>query len=120
MRWGFVRLAIIGSAFLIGMMVAGYQNSEVLAPGPSVTDLPSATGTSLVVACDSGDPTVEHVTGVDGAVEVKCQKSQMHVRRFGTPANPDAQAPVHSGPRTPMVSAGKSSMHPPMSGKVSS
>ena len=120
MRWGFVRLAIIGSAFLIGMMVAGYQNSEVLAPGPSVADLPSATGTSLVVACDSGDPTVEHVTGVNGAVEVKCEKSKMHVTRFGTPANPDVQSTIHTGPMTPMVSFGKSPMYPRLSGRVSS
>jgi hypothetical protein len=120
MRWGFVRLAIIGSAFLIGMMVAGYQNSEVLAPGPSVADLPAATGTSLVVACDSGDPTVEHVTGVNGAVEVKCQKSQMRVTRFGFPTtNPDV-APTHINPSTPMVSTGKSPMHPLMTGRVSS
>ena len=120
MRWGFVRLVIIGSAFLVGMMVAGYQNSSVLAPGPSVADLPAASGTSLVVACDAGDPTVEHVSGVNGAVEVKCERSQMHVTRFGMPAVPDEEAPVHSGPSTPLANVRRIPRRPLAAGKFSS
>jgi len=85
------------------MMVAGYQNSAVLAPGPAVTDLPAANGTSLVVACDMGDPTVEHVSGISGAVEVKCDRSQMHVTKFGIPASPAIEAPGHTGPSTPVA-----------------
>ena len=113
MRWGFVRLAIIGAAFLVGMMVAGYQNSAVLAPGPAVTDLPASNGTSLVVACDIGDPTVEHVNGISGAVEVKCYRSQMHVTKFGIPA-PAIEGPGHTGPSTPVAN------NPKNAGKASS
>jgi hypothetical protein len=102
MRWGVIRLVIIGSAFLVGMFV-GYPNSSVMAPGTSAADLPSTAGTSLVVTCEAGDPTVEHVMGITGAVEVKCVKSQMHVTRFGTSGPPELQAPARSFPSAPVA-----------------
>ena len=92
MRWGIVRLIIVGTAFLVGMLVAGFTNSVVMAPAASTADLPSTMGTSLVVTCETGDPTVEHVAGSSTAVQVRCVKSQMRVTRFGPSVRRDAPA----------------------------
>jgi len=84
MQWRILRMVIVASAFWVGMLVAGYQNSEASATGTAATaDLSSTSGTSLVVTCEGGEPTVAHVNGLSTALEVKCAKSQMHVTRLG-------------------------------------
>ena len=40
-----------------------YDTTKYTKPGSSGADLPSTVGTSLVVTCEAGDPTVEHVVG---------------------------------------------------------
>lgn len=112
MRWGIIRLAVVGSAFLIGMLMAGYQNSTVLAPGTASADLSSHTGTSLVVTCEAGDPTVEHVIGVSGAVQVKCVRSHMTVTRFGAAARPASEGSHRSIPSGPIPTIPKESQGP--------
>src|SRR5215831_3645200 len=104
MRWPIFRVVVVGASFLVGMLVAGYQNSSVLAPGASSTDLSSTKGTSLVVTCEAGDPAVEHVVGLSGSVEVRCEKSHMRVTRFGgdtTVRSEEVRPPA--GPSTPIA-----------------
>ena len=85
MKWGMYRLLIFGMAFLVGTWVAGTVNPSVKANGTvgEVAELSPSTGASLVVTCDDGNPTVEQVRGNNGALQVKCAKSQMHVVRTG-------------------------------------
>jgi hypothetical protein len=102
MRWGIIRLVIVGSAFAFGMLVAGYRSSRVFAGGPSAANLSSTAGTSLVVTCDAGAPAVEHVAGISGAVQVKCEKSHMHVTRFPL-VRPGSESPVRVAPLAPIA-----------------
>jgi hypothetical protein len=104
-----MRLIIVGSSFVVGMLVASYQNSEVLAPGNPTADLSSIKGTSLVVTCEAGDPAVEHVVGLSGSVQVKCEEGHMHVTRFGKTAQPDENRPAVTGPSTPIATVPRKS-----------
>ena len=83
MRWVMYRLGIFSVAFLAGTWIAGTVNPSVKATGDvmEVAELSPSTGTSLVVTCDDGNPSVEEVRGNDGALQVKCVKSQMHIIR---------------------------------------
>ena len=110
MRWTIFRVVVVGASFLVGMLVAGYQNSSVLAPGTSAADLSSTKGTSLVVTCEAGDPAVEHIIGLSSSVEVKCEKSHMRVTRFGADHAIRSEG-VHppAGPSTPIAAIGRNS-----------
>ena len=85
MKWGKFRIIIFGVAFLFGIWIAGSVDPAVNAGGElkEVAELSPQTGASLVVTCDNGIPTVEQVQGTDGALQVKCTRSQMHVVKMG-------------------------------------
>src|SRR5262249_23429248 len=99
---GIVRLIIVGTAFCVGMLVAGFSNSVVQAPTSTTADLPSTMGTSLVVTCETGDPTVEHVVGSSGPLQVKCVKSQMRGTRFVPSVRREAR-PIRTVPAIPIA-----------------
>ena len=88
MGWG-IRLSIFGVAFVTGVLVSSFLTPAVLAPGESIgtAELSHATGAWLVVSCVDGNPSIQEVKGTDGAVQVKCAKSEMRVVR-SRPAPP--------------------------------
>jgi hypothetical protein len=83
MKWGIYRVVVFSLAFLVGTWVASALNPPVSATSDvsESAELSPNTGASLLVTCDDGNPTVEQVRGNDGALQVKCAKSQMHVVR---------------------------------------
>jgi hypothetical protein len=101
MVWGILRVSIFGVAFLTGMAFAGFWNPVVNAATASSesAELSPATDTSLVVSCDGGSPTVEEITGADGAIQVKCKRSNMHVAR----TKPAAPRHFKAAPVTPIA-----------------
>ena len=100
MRWGVVRLFIVSTAFLMGLLIS-YPNSTANAPGSA--DLRGSDSSSLIVTCESGDPTVEHIQGIEGALQVKCMRSDMRVTRFAPPAGPQIQQPAKLRPTRPVA-----------------
>jgi hypothetical protein len=109
MGWG-IRLSIITAAFITGTIVGNFVSPAVLATGEafSAADLSSAQGSSLVVTCIQGTPTIAEVRGSEGAVQVKCDKSAMRVLR----STPVAPRPQHlfspwSAPIAAAIATGK-------------
>src|ERR1051326_7929788 len=88
MGWG-IRLMIFAVAFITGIAVSSIWTPAVLAPSESIgtAQLSHASGAWLVVSCLDGNPSIEELKGTEGAVQVKCAKSEMRVVR-SRPAPP--------------------------------
>ena len=109
MGWG-IRVLIFSVAFITGILVANFVGPTVTATNESFGDveLSSASGSSLVVSCVDGVPNIAEVKGVEGAVQLKCDKSEMRVVR-STPSIPrlEPRFIVPSPPIAAAVSTGK-------------
>ena len=78
MVWGFFRVTIFLIAFLCGALLASFfPLMGTNAAGEA--QLPGVGGTSLLVRCDEGIPTVQKLPGSTTAIEVKCARSDMQV-----------------------------------------
>lgn len=78
MVWGIFRVTIFLIAFLCGALVASFfPLMGTTAAGEA--QLPGVGGTSLLVRCDEGIPTVQQLPGSTTAIEVKCARSDMRV-----------------------------------------
>jgi hypothetical protein len=104
MGWG-IRVTIFTVAFLTGVVVADFVNPVAPTPDESFgsTELSSASGSSLVVSCVDGSPSIQEVKGTEGAVRVKCSKSEMRVTR-SRPAIPK-KIERRFGPFSPPIAA---------------
>ena len=93
MVWGVIRVAIFLVAFLCGALLASF----FLLMGTTSAgeaQLPGVGGTSLLVRCDDGVPTVQQLPGSTTAIEVKCARSDMRV--VETKPAPRRQRPLKS------------------------
>jgi hypothetical protein len=78
MVWGVFRVTIFLIAFLCGALVASFfPLMGTTAAGEA--QLPGVGGTSLLVRCEEGIPTVQQLPGSTTAIEVKCARSDMQV-----------------------------------------
>ena len=109
MGWGF-RISIFTIAFITGMIVGNFVSPAVRAmdSASGTAELSSVEGSSLVVTCIQGNPTIAEVKGSGGAVQVTCDKSPMKVLR----SMPVAPRPQHrfrpwSAPIAAAMPAGK-------------
>src|SRR5262245_9634925 len=78
MVWGVFRVAIFVIAFLCGALLASFFPLVGTTEAGSA-HLPGVRGTSLLVSCDEGSPTVQPLPGSTTAIEVKCARSDMQV-----------------------------------------
>ena len=79
MRWGFIRVAIITSAFLAGLLLVGPLGTSAGGETPETMRLNQHAGAALIVACDSGDLAVKRVGSEPGAVQLECAKGKIVV-----------------------------------------
>jgi hypothetical protein len=78
MVWGVFRVTIFVIAFLCGALLASFfPLMGTSAAGEA--QLPGVGGTSLLVTCDEGSPTVQQLRGSTSVIEVKCALSDMQV-----------------------------------------
>src|SRR5262245_11976538 len=78
MVWGVFRVTLFLIAFLCGALLASFfPLMGTTAAGEA--QLPGVGGTSLLVTCDEGSPTVQQLKGSTTAIEVKCAQSDMQV-----------------------------------------
>src|SRR5262245_36415380 len=76
MVWGVFRVTIFLIAFLCGALLASFfPLMGTTAAGEA--QLPGVGGTSLLVRCDDGIPTVQQLPGSTTAIQVKCARSDM-------------------------------------------
>jgi hypothetical protein len=83
MVWGFIRIAIFATAFLLGLTmtnVVGTSPSIASNPSP-VPVLKAGSGAALVVACDYGKVVVTPLKSADRAVQLNCKHGNMVVVR---------------------------------------
>jgi hypothetical protein len=78
MVWGVFRVTIFLIAFLSGALLASFFPLMGTASAGEA-QLPGVGGTSLLVRCDEGIPTVQQLRGSTTAIEVKCARSDMQV-----------------------------------------
>src|SRR2546427_463860 len=104
MGWGF-RVLIFTVAFVTGIAVANLVRPAVIAPEQwfGSAELSSTSGSSLVVSCADGNPSIAEVKGAQGAVELKCAKSEIRVVRL-TPSVPRRE-PRFRVPSPPIAAA---------------
>jgi len=77
MGWGWIRITILGTAFLIGWMMLGPSGTSA-----GVDETPRMTqhvGGALIVACDNGNVSVKHISGEPGAVQLECAAGKVVV-----------------------------------------
>jgi hypothetical protein len=83
MVWGFIRLTIFATAFLLGLAMTNVVGtSPNVASNPSPVPVPNASsGAALVVACDYGKVIVTPLKSADWAVQLNCKLGKMVVVR---------------------------------------
>ena len=79
MVWGVFRVTIFVIAFLCGALLASFFPLIGTTTAAGEAQLPGVGGTSLLVTCDEGSPTVQQLPGSTTAIEVKCARSDMKV-----------------------------------------
>jgi hypothetical protein len=81
MVWGLIRIVLFTTAFIVGMMIIGPFQTSAGSKSLNPQRLDEHMGTSLVVACESGEVVVKHMTGANGAVQLECSQSKIVVAR---------------------------------------
>ncbi len=81
MVWGLIRIVLFTTAFFVGMMIVGPFKTTAGSKSFNPQRLDERMGTSLVVACDSGNVVVKHMQGASGAVQLECAQGKIVVAR---------------------------------------
>jgi hypothetical protein len=81
MVWGLIRIVLFTIAFVVGITVIGPFGASAGSKSFNPPRLDEHMGTSLVVACESGNVVVRHMGGTHDAVRLECAESKIVVAR---------------------------------------